>query len=216
MTRLEKYRDALIPIDDVSYVEYRNYPDAKGGTYVRVRQYDSFLSSIKIGEENLLDDFKTWYDSIMKNKEAVGTANIGVKAHWKDGDSACVKPAATADEADVTNDKHDPDTLDDFYVIEMPGSCGGWLDVTRSRVRAMDCVTGRLRGGIRPLTRADIYRGKQGEAECEYAHSFMCSGFPTGYDPDRPTKEEWMSQKPFDFEVDRFLSEKLFPENKRC
>lgn len=112
----------------------------------------------------------------------------------------------------MKDDGHDPDTLDGYYVIEMPG---GRLDVTRSRLRVFDQF-GHVRDGVRPLTRADIYRGRYGEAVCEYAHAFMCSGFPTEYDPDRPTKEEWMSQKPFDFEVDRFLSEKLFPEDKQC
>ena len=213
MTRLEKYRDALIPIDDISYVEYRNYPDAGGGTYVRVRQYDSFLGSIKIGEENLLDDFKAWYDGVMKNKEAVGTAKIGVNAHWKEDDSACVKPATTNDEADVANGGHDPDVLDDYYVIEMPD---GRFEVTRSRLRVFTQFARHLRNYVRPLTRADIYRGRNEEAECEYAHAFMCSGFPTVYDPDRPTKDNWMSQRPFAFEVDRFLSEKLFAEDKQC
>ena len=62
----------------------------------------------------------------------------------------------------------------------------------------------------RKLTRADIYKGRYGQAESEYAHAFMCGGFPYGKDPTRPTKEEWMAQEPYDFEVDLYLSEKLF------
>ncbi len=64
----------------------------------------------------------------------------------------------------------------------------------------------------RKLTRADIYAGRFGEAQCEYAHAFMCGGFPTESDLTRPTKEQWMSEEPFPFEVDKYISEKLFPK----
>ena len=95
------------------------------------------------------------------------------------------------------------DTLDDFYVIDMGE---GMKSATRSRTR--------ISGGERhpPLTRRDLYRGRMDKAEREYAHSFMCSGFPIGNDPNRPSKDEWLDKKPFDFEVDEFVSEKLFGE----
>jgi len=73
MTRLERYKDILIPVDDVSYVEYRKPKknawstdgDDNAGTYVHVR--DGYVyGSIKIGKKNLLDDFKKWYDETMK------------------------------------------------------------------------------------------------------------------------------------------------------
>lgn len=73
MTRLEKYKNILIPVDDVAYVEYRKPKknawstdeDDSAGTYVRVR--DGYVySSIRIGKKNLLDDFKKWYDEMMK------------------------------------------------------------------------------------------------------------------------------------------------------
>ena len=136
--------------------------------------------------------FNNWYDT---PEEAVEDWNNALKVH------------------EGSNNGNDADVLDDYYVIEMPG---GRLNVTRSRLRVFDQFGYHVRDHVRPLTRADIYRGRYDEAACEYAHSFMCSGFPTKYDPDRPSKEEWMSQKPFDFEVDRFLSEKLFPEDKQC
>ncbi len=74
MTRLEKYNDILIPVDDVAYVEYRK-PDKKTwsghdydeetGTFVRIRN-GYFFNMIKISKKNVLDDFKTWYDETMK------------------------------------------------------------------------------------------------------------------------------------------------------
>lgn len=67
----------------------------------------------------------------------------------------------------------------------------------------------------RPLTREELYRGWMDEAECEYAHAFMCGGFPTKPDPDRPTKEEWLAEEPYEYEVDRFVTKKIFPEAKR-
>ena len=66
--------------------------------------------------------------------------------------------------------------------------------------------------GARPLLRKDIYRGREGIAQCEYAHAFMCGGFPIGHDPDRPSKDEWMNERPFPHEVDAFVTEKLFGE----
>lgn len=71
MTRLERYKNILIPVDDVAYAEYRK-PDKgawdKGesskGTFVRLRNgyvYDT----IQISKSNVLDDFKKWYDETM-------------------------------------------------------------------------------------------------------------------------------------------------------
>lgn len=105
------------------------------------------------------------------------------------------------------SDGGDGDVLDDFYVIDMGG---GEKQATRSRLRVFS-ASGRSHP---PLTRRDLYRGRMGEAEYEYAHAFMCGGFPMEHDPERPSKDEWLDQKPYDFEVDRFVSEKLFGGNK--
>ena len=74
MTRLEKYKDILLPVDDIAYVEYRK-PDKKTwtghdydeetGTFVRIRN-GWFFNLVKISQKNVLDDFKKWYDETMK------------------------------------------------------------------------------------------------------------------------------------------------------
>lgn len=71
MTRLEEYKNVLIPVDEVAYVEYRK-PDkdswdegeSSKGTYVRVRNEYGY-GTIKISKSNVLDDFKKWYDETM-------------------------------------------------------------------------------------------------------------------------------------------------------
>lgn len=85
-----------------------------------------------------------------------------------------------------------------FFVVDLGD---GKRDATRSKIRSSDGV---------PLTRRILYRGRMEQAECEYAHSFMCCGFPTCPDSNRPTKDEWLDKEPFEFEVDKFVSEKLF------
>ena len=89
-----------------------------------------------------------------------------------------------------------------FFVVECSDDVK-W--VTRSKIQ---------RQGNRPLSRKELYNGRWLEAESEYAHSFMCGGFPTKPDPDRPSKEDWLAEEPFEFEVDYFISQKLFPEAK--
>lgn len=103
----------------------------------------------------------------------------------------------------LVSEAGDIDTLDDFYVIDMGG---GEKQATRSRLRVFSANG----SSHPPLTRRDLYKGRMGEAECEYAHAFMCGGFPKVHDPERPSKDEWLDQKPYDFEVDSFVSEKLF------
>ena len=63
----------------------------------------------------------------------------------------------------------------------------------------------------RKLKRYDIYAGRWEEAASEYARAFMCGGFPTKPDPKRPSEEEWMAEEPCPHEVDRYITEKLFP-----
>ena len=83
MTRLEKYKDVLIPVDDVAYVEYRK-PDKSSwdesesakGTYVRIRSGYAY-GTIKISDKNVLDDFKKWYDETM-NRIGSNTCSGGV------------------------------------------------------------------------------------------------------------------------------------------
>lgn len=65
----------------------------------------------------------------------------------------------------------------------------------------------------RKLTRADIYKGRWEEAASEYAHAFMCGGFPTKPDPKRPSEEEWMAEEPYPYEVDRYITDKMFPKD---
>ena len=89
-----------------------------------------------------------------------------------------------------------------FFVV---GGSDDFKWVTRSK---------NMRTHGHPLTRKELYERRWEEAECEYAHSFMCGGFPTKPDPARPTKEEWLAKEPFKYEVDKFISEKLFPEAK--
>lgn len=106
-------------------------------------------------------------------------------------------------EADTKADSRKDDDYDTgFYVVDMPE----WKEVTRSRTRGKNHPM---------LTRRDLYNGRMDIAECNYAHEFMCNAFPSDDDPDRPSKDEWLDMKPHPFEVDEFLSEKLFPRNRQ-
>ena len=105
----------------------------------------------------------------------------------------------------LVSEAGDTDTLDDFYVIDMGD---GEKNATRSRLRVFHGDVSRHT----PLTRRDLYRGRMGEAECEYAHAFMCGGFPKVSDPERPSRDEWLDQKPYGFEVDKFVTDMLFGE----
>ena len=86
-----------------------------------------------------------------------------------------------------------------FRVVDMGD---GEMLVTRS---------GSFSKDGRKLKRSDIYAGRWGEAASEYAHAFMCGGFPMKPDSKRPSEEEWMDDEPFPHEVDRYITEKLFP-----
>ena len=87
----------------------------------------------------------------------------------------------------------------DYHVVDLGD---GNFTVTRSKSFSKDG---------RKLTRADIYKGRWEEAASEYAYMFMCGGFPTKPDPKRPSEEEWMAEEPYPHEVDRYITEKLFP-----
>lgn len=102
----------------------------------------------------------------------------------------------------ASEDNGDEDDGTDFYVVDLGG---GMIDATRSKIRGK---------GHRKLTRADIYRGRQEEALVEYSHAFMCCCWPDKGDTSRPSKEQWMSEVPYPFEVDKFLSDVLFRRNK--
>ena len=104
---------------------------------------------------------------------------------------------------DETQDQKPTKSDDDdygprFFVVDLGD---GVKDATRSKTRISDGV---------PLTRRLLYRGRMEQAAFEYAHSFMCGGFPTKPDQTRPTKDEWLDKEPYEFEVDKFVSEKLF------
>lgn len=88
-----------------------------------------------------------------------------------------------------------------FFIVDI----GDKKYVTRSVARP---------DSARPLTRRELYDGRMGEAQREYAHAFMCTGFPTKEDPTRPTMEAWLAEEPFEFEVDKFVSEKLFSKEE--
>lgn len=108
---------------------------------------------------------------------------------------------ARADERKKFKEKNkELDYLPKFRVVSMGD---GKFSATRFGPRAKEG---------RPLLRKDIYEGRMNIAECEYAHTFMCGGFPHGDDPDRPSKEEWLNEEPYEFEVDTFVTEKLFGE----
>ena len=87
-----------------------------------------------------------------------------------------------------------------FRVVDMGD---GEMLVTRSDSFAKDG---------RKLRRSDIYSGRWEEAASEYAHAFMCGGFPTKPDPKRPSEEEWMAEEPYPHEVDRYITDKMFPK----
>lgn len=95
----------------------------------------------------------------------------------------------------------------DFHVVDLGD---GKLDATRSFGRIHSC------SGVHhpPLTRRQLYRGRREEALCNYTHEFMCMDFPKEPDPKRPSEEEWMGMKPFPWEIDEFLTEKLFREGR--
>lgn len=108
---------------------------------------------------------------------------------------------ARADEREKFKEKSkEPDYLPKFRILNMGDNK---FSATRSRLQAKDG---------RPLLRKDIYKDRMNLAESEYAHAFMCGGFPHGDDPDRPSKEEWLNEEPYEFEVDTFVTEKLFGE----
>lgn len=101
MTRLERYKDILIPVDDVAYVEYRK-PDkgawdegeSSKGTFVRLRN-GYVYGTIRISKSNVLDDFKKWYDDTM-----VRIGQKGVAIEWGDSLSYPQQIAQTAPEPD--------------------------------------------------------------------------------------------------------------------
>lgn len=108
-----------------------------------------------------------------------------------------------------SEDQKDPPTYGvDFHVVDLGD---GKLDATRSfnRIHSSSGVDHPF------LTRRQLYRGRREEALCNYTHEFMCMDFPREPDPKRPSEEEWMDMKPFPWEVDEFLTEKLFPEGRR-
>ena len=91
-----------------------------------------------------------------------------------------------------------------FYVISMGD---GKFSVTRSKFRGED---GRI------LTRGDIYKGDMDLAQCMYCHEFMCCSWNPPYggvNGDRPSKEVWLAQKPYEFEIDMMLTRMVFGEH---
>ena len=114
------------------------------------------------------------------------------------------RPEDLQDLVILASDSRMSDDGEPFYVVNMGD---GRMDVTRSRRRGKDG---------HPLTRRLLYQqaGRMCVAESEYAHQFMCGGFPYKHDSDtgRPTKDEWLDSVPFDYEVDTFMTEKLFPD----
>lgn len=100
----------------------------------------------------------------------------------------------------------DPDCGETFYIVDMGD---GIRNVTRSRMRAHPDFS--------PLTRRLLYEktGRHEEALCNYTHQFMCCDYPSKPDPARPSKDEWMDEKPFPHEVDEFVTDMLWPDQYR-
>lgn len=87
----------------------------------------------------------------------------------------------------------------EFFVVDLGQ---GETIVTRSSNLASEPTA-------RKLLRSDIYKGREEDAENEYAHQFICGGFPKGSDPKRPSREEWMGSPPYSHEVDKFFTVKV-------
>lgn len=73
MTRLEKYNNILLPVDDIVYAQYRKQDkktwtghdyDEESGTFVWIKN-GWYFNMVKISKKNVLDDFKKWYDETM-------------------------------------------------------------------------------------------------------------------------------------------------------
>lgn len=101
MTRLERYKDILIPVDDVAYVEYRkpdknawNEDESSKGTFVRIRN-GYVYGTIQISKSNVLDDFKKWYDDTMAR---IGQKSVVVE--WEDYPSYLPQITQTTSEPD--------------------------------------------------------------------------------------------------------------------
>lgn len=97
---------------------------------------------------------------------------------------------------------------EDYYVVDLGD---GHTVVTRYRDLAREPTA-------RKLLRSDIYKGREEDAEDEYAHQFICGGFPKERDPKRPSREEWMGSPPYSHEVDKFFTVKVLEGGgaKKC
>lgn len=94
-----------------------------------------------------------------------------------------------------------------FHVVDLGD---GLHSATRSKSR----VSGDT--NAKPLTRRLLYnRLGWSEAEHVYAHQFMCCGFPRKPDPLRQSADEWLDDMPFEYEIDDFVTEMLWPDQYR-
>lgn len=101
----------------------------------------------------------------------------------------------------------DPDYGSMFYVVDLG-------DVLHSATRSKSRVSGDT--NAKPLTRRLLYnRLGWSEAEHVYAHQFMCCGFPRKPDPLRQSADEWLDDMPFEYEIDDFVTEMLWPGQYR-
>ena len=79
-TRLERYKDFLLPVYDIAYVEYRHpnkdailRDDVEGGTFVCIRIQNGIgtTKDIRISKGNVLSDFHKWYAKMLEPPKTV-------------------------------------------------------------------------------------------------------------------------------------------------
>lgn len=111
------------------------------------------------------------------------------------------------------DDKHDPDDKEDedfdpnymtrFYVVNFGDRKFG---VSRSKMQRRDA---------RLLTRRELFAGNMELAQFFYCKEYMCCRWDPPYGGvkgARPTKDWWLAQPPYEFEVDTMLSTIIFKD----
>ena len=93
------------------------------------------------------------------------------------------------------------DYLTNYYIADF----GNGKEITRSELRVLTNASGKYK----LLTRKDLYKGRMAMADREYANLYCMGQYCKGF-KGIPTKKEWMGMQPYDYEVDKFLSENLF------
>ena len=114
-----------------------------------------------------------------------------------------MKPTTEKDGKDGEDDDCDTDYMTRFYVIDFGD---GKFGVSRSKMQKRD---GRL------LTRRELFADDMELAQFFFCKEYMCCSWDPPYGGvkgDRPTKEWWLAQPPYEFEVDTMLSTHIFKD----